>query len=102
MLSQPEFKNLQWNSLQSNGFFPTVLWPSAEFIKNFRKTGSQGDQPLSMVLYADTPTAVVDPFEVGVLAAHLLAEEATGPHNNKRYMVNGPKDVTEKEIVQLV
>lgn len=99
MLSQPEFKDLHWSSLQPNGFSSMFLWPTAEFIKNFRKTGKQG--PLSLMIDASTPTGLIDSYDVGVVAAHLLAQENTAPHNQARYVLNGPEDITGEQIVQL-
>ncbi|KAK5170376.1 uncharacterized protein LTR77_004963 [Saxophila tyrrhenica] len=100
MLSQPEFKSMQWTSLQPNVFFSIVFGPSVEMIKNFRKTGKQGT--LSILLDEDTPTGVIDPHEIGVLAAHLLAQKDTSPHNNKRYVLNGPEDITGAQVVKMV
>jgi uncharacterized protein YbjT (DUF2867 family) len=100
MLSQPEFKSMHWSSLQPNGFAPMFLTPAAEFIKAFKKTGKQGS--VSMIIDASTPTGLIDSHDVGVVAAHLLAEEKTESHNQRRYVLNGPEDVTGEEIVKLV
>ena len=100
MLSQPEFKNMHWSSLQPNGFAPMFLTPAAEFIKEYKKTGKQGS--VSMMIDESTPTALIDSHDVGVVAAHLLAAEQTAPHDQKRYVLNGPVDVTGKEIIKLV
>lgn len=100
MLSQPEFKDLHWSSLQPNGFSSMFLWPAAEFIKNFKKTGKQGQ--LSFIIDASTPTGLIDPYDVGVVAAHLLAQENTAPHDQARYVLNGPEDTTGEQLVQLV
>lgn len=99
MLSQPEFKHLHWSSLQPNGFLPMFLTPTAEFIKEFRKTGKQDS--LSMIIDASTPTGLIDSYDVGVVAAHLLAQENTASHNQARYVLNGPEDVTGQEIVKM-
>ena len=81
MLSQPEYKDLAWTSLQPNGFLPMFLSPSADFIKNYRKTGKQGT--LSMIIDASTPTGLVDSDDVGRYA-HNRGASATlfqgGPH----------------------
>jgi uncharacterized protein YbjT (DUF2867 family) len=100
MLGQPEFKSMHWSSLQPNGFSSMFLAPTAGFIKEFKKTGKQGS--VSMIIDATTPTGLIDPYDVGVVAAHLLAAEQTAPHDQKRYVLSGPEDVTGKGIVKLV
>lgn len=100
MLGQPEFKELHWTSLQPNGFLPMFLTPTAEFIKEFKKTGKQG--PLSLIVDASTPTGLIDSYDVGVIAAHLLAQQDTAPHNQAKYVLNGPEDVTGEQIVEMV
>jgi uncharacterized protein YbjT (DUF2867 family) len=99
MLSQPEFENMHWSSLQPNGFAPMFLTPTAEFIKDFKKTGKQGS--LSMIIDASTPTGLIDSYDVGVVAAHLLAQEDTAPHNKAKYILNGPEDVTGEQVVKM-
>lgn len=100
MLSQPEFENLAWTSLHPQGFIHMVVGSGVEFIKHFRKTGKQGT--LSTMLAADVPYALVDSGEVGVIAGHLLAQEDVTPHNNKKYIVNGPEDFSGNKLVKLV
>jgi len=100
MLAQPEFKALQWTSLQPNGFASMLLTPTAEFIKSFRKTGKQSG-PVRIMIDASTPTAIVDSHDVGIVAAHLLAQDDTARHDHARYVVNGPEDVTGEQIVAL-
>lgn len=99
MLSQPEFKEMHWTSLQPNIFLPLALGPTAEFIKEFKRTGKKG--PLSVILDASTPTGMIDPYDIGVVAAHLLAQEDTTPHNQAKYVLNGPEDVTGEQIVKM-
>lgn len=100
MLSQPEFKSMHWTSLQPNVFFPFVLGSAAELVKEYRKTGKQGQ--LSTMLAADAPTGVIDPLDVGILAAHLLAQDDTSTHNKAKLVLNGPEDLTGRQIVALV
>jgi uncharacterized protein YbjT (DUF2867 family) len=100
MLSEPEFQNLHWQSLQRNGFAPMVLKFSAEFIKDFKKTGKQGS--LSVIFDASTTIGLIDSYDVGVVAAHLLAQEDTAPHDRAKYVLNGPEDVTGEQIVKMV
>jgi hypothetical protein len=66
MLSSPEFKGLQWTSLQANIFSPFYLSPAVELIK------------------------------------HLLSQEDPAVHNNARYVLNGPKDITGNQIVKMI
>lgn len=100
MLSTPEFEGLQWTSLQPNAFTPTWFYTAVDFIKNFQKTGKQGT--LAMMPSKDTPVGVIDPFDIGVVAAHLLVDENFSKHNKKKYVLNGPEDITGEQIVQMV
>ncbi|GAB7324975.1 hypothetical protein MBLNU13_g08780t1 [Cladosporium sp. NU13] len=99
MLGQPEFKDMHWTSLQPNAFMSLVLGAAAEFIREFKKTGKQG--PLSNILDSSTHTGLIDPYDIGVVAAHLLAQEDTTPHNQAKYVLNGPEDVTGEQIVKM-
>ena len=54
------------------------------------------------LLDENAPIAAVEPSEVGVFAAHLLSEADPSRHNKKRYVVNGPEDLTGKDVVKLV
>lgn len=47
-LSQPEFEQYHWTSLQPNIFATQTLAPVAEFIKEHKKAGKQG--PLSLII----------------------------------------------------
>ncbi|KAM0717063.1 hypothetical protein Q7P37_006915 [Cladosporium fusiforme] len=100
MLSQPEFEAMHWSSLQPNVFFNFVLGPAADIIRQHRQTGKLGH--LSLMLDADTPTGVIDPWDVGIVAAHLLAAEHTSQHNHARYVLNGPSDITGSQVVGMV
>jgi uncharacterized protein YbjT (DUF2867 family) len=101
MLASPAFAGYHWTSLQPNAF--TGLWLSgaAEFVKQYRKTGKQ-EGPLKMIAAADAPVAVVNPDEIGALAAHLLSLEDPAVHSGKKLVVNGPEDITGEQIVKLV
>ncbi|CEJ62013.1 Putative NmrA-like family protein [Penicillium brasilianum] len=100
LLGSPEFKELQWTSLQPNVFTTFVMSPAAEFIKKYRKTGEQ--DTLRLILSKDGPTGIIDPDEVGVIAAYLLAQDDTSVHNKAKYVLNGPEDITGKGIVEMV
>jgi hypothetical protein len=71
-----------------------------ELIKEHKKTGEQ--EPLSMIMDTNSPNAVIDSYDVGVFAAHLLASEQTEKHNKAKYVLTGPEDVTGEQIVKLV
>ncbi|KAI9932414.1 hypothetical protein ASPWEDRAFT_33326 [Aspergillus wentii DTO 134E9] len=100
LLGSPEFDNLQWTSLQPNVFSPFILAPAAEFIKKYRKTGEQ--DTLRLMTSEDAPVGLVDPDEVGVIAAHLLSQDDTSAHNKSKYVLNGPEDITGIQIVAMV
>jgi uncharacterized protein YbjT (DUF2867 family) len=74
--------------------------PALEFIREYRKTGKQG--PLSMIMDTNSPNAVIDAYDVGVFAAHLLASEQTEKHNKAKYVLTGSENVTGEQIVKLV
>ncbi|KAJ8057870.1 hypothetical protein OCU04_013054 [Sclerotinia nivalis] len=100
LLSSPEFEKLRWSSLQPNVFTPTYLAPALEFIKHYRKTGEQST--LSMMGSEDAPVGVVHPDDVGRFAAILLSSEDTSVHSNRKYVLNGPEDITGRQVMQLV
>lgn len=101
MLSQPEFRNMHWSSLQPNLFFAFAgLDSAAEFIKQYRKTKKQ--TTLMLFPDGDALAGVIDAAEVGVFAAHLLTSDNTTQHNQARYVLNGPEDINGQTIVKLV
>jgi len=100
LLSTPEFSDLQWTSLQPNLFTGFAVSSAVEFIKKYRQTGKQ--DTLRLLLSESDPVALVDPGEVGILAAHLLAQDDISSHNKAKYVVNGPEDITGKQIVDLI
>ncbi|KAI8817369.1 uncharacterized protein EV422DRAFT_622602 [Fimicolochytrium jonesii] len=75
MLSQPEFSNLHWTSLQPNGFLNFFLWPAVKFIKIYRRTGTQK----------------------GLSLGFILRHGETQPG---AYVVNGPEETTGRDIVK--
>lgn len=100
LLGSAEFNNLQWTSLQPNIFSPLIMSPAAEFIKKYRKTGEQ--DTLRLLLSEDAPVGIIDPDEIGVIAAHLLSQDNTSMHNKAKYVLNGPEDITGKQIVDMI
>ncbi|KAF4810896.1 hypothetical protein CGCSCA5_v010259 [Colletotrichum siamense] len=100
MLSSPEFQRLRWTSLQPNIFSPLYLYPAAELVKSFRKTGKL--HALKLIASEDAAVGIIDPFEVGCLAAHLLTAEDVKQHDRAKYVLNGPEDVTGRQILEMV
>jgi uncharacterized protein YbjT (DUF2867 family) len=98
LLSSPEFDNLMWTSLQPNLFLQWALAPAVEFIKNHRKSGVQ--ERLSLIISKDTPMGLIDPNEIGIFAAYLLAQENPAVHNKAKYVLNGPEDLTGAQVVE--
>ena len=74
--------------------------PAVELIQKYRKTGKQ--DTLRLMLSEDAPVGIIDPDEVGDIAAHLLSQDDTSVHNKARYVVNGPEDITGKQIVEMI
>lgn len=81
-------------------FLPFVLSPAVEYIKRHRESGNL--QKFTTMLSADAPVGAVEPTEVRVFAAYLLAQEDITTHNNKRYVLNGPEDINGEQIVKLI
>lgn len=100
LLDSPEFNNLQWTSLQPNVFSPLIMAPVAEFIKKYRETGEQ--DTLRLMLSEDAPVGIIDPNEIGVIAAHLLAQDDTSSHNKAKYVLNGPEDINGRQLVDMI
>ncbi|CAG8069781.1 unnamed protein product [Penicillium olsonii] len=100
LLSQPEFAALQWTSLQPNVFMNFWFASAVDLIKQYRQTGQQS--PLRLMVAKDAPVGVIDASEVGVFAAHLLAQSDVSAHNQAKYVLNGPEDITGQQIVDLV
>ncbi|OQE30628.1 hypothetical protein PENFLA_c002G01805 [Penicillium flavigenum] len=100
LLSSPDFNNLQWTSLQPNVFSSLIMAPAAELIKKYRKSGEQ--DTLRLMLSEDASVGIIDPNEVGVIAAHLLSHDDTSVHNKAKYILNGPEDITGKQIVDMI
>ena len=100
MLDSPAYESMHWTSLQPNVFTTFWLMPAAELIKTVRNGGKQ--HTLRTMASADGPVGVIDPHDVGVFAAHLLLQEDTSAHNKRRYVLNGPEDITGDEVVAMV
>ncbi|KAM0559996.1 hypothetical protein ACHAPJ_003951 [Fusarium lateritium] len=99
LLSSPEFERLRWTSLQPNVFSQFVLASAAEFIKNFRSTGKQ--DTLRLISSEDAPIGIIDSNDVGIFAAHLLTTDDIAAHHKAKYVLNGPEDITGRQIVTM-
>jgi len=100
LLSSSEFSGMQWTSIQPNVFSPLYLSAAAELIKQYRKTGKQ--DTLRLMGSEDAPIGIIDPSDVGLVAAHLLSQKNPSVHNKAKYVLNGPEDITGKQIVNMV
>lgn len=100
MLSTPEFAELAWTSLQPNVFTAYTIPGCIAWAKTFKETGKQ--EPLKLMSDENAAVAVVEGSEVGIIAAKLLMQENTAPHNSKKYVVVGPEDVTGRGLVERV
>lgn len=100
MLDTKEFQGMMWTSLQPNIFTSFVLANAVNLVKEYRKTGKQ--QPLSLISSKDVGVGIIDPNDVGAFAAYVLASDNPETHNRKRYVLNGPEDISGQGIVDLV
>ncbi|KAK1640742.1 NmrA-like family protein [Colletotrichum phormii] len=100
MLGSPDFKELKWTSLRPNIFFSLHLYGAVEFVREYRQTKKQGT--LRLIADKDAPVGAIDGDDVGTFAAHLLWDQDPSRHNGKKYILNGPTDVTGRDIVQWV
>ncbi|KAL7956505.1 NAD(P)-binding protein [Trichoderma compactum] len=100
LLSQPEFVDLQWTSLQQNFFTRHWLGPAIGFIAEYKQTEQQG--VLSVLSSEDSPAGLIDPEDIGTVAAHLLALDDVSPHNHGKYVLHCLEDVTGRDIVKIV
>ncbi|CAI7619464.1 unnamed protein product [Penicillium pancosmium] len=85
---------------QPNVFSPLIMSPAVDFVKRFRETGKQ--DTLRLLLSKDAPVGIIDPDEIGVIAARLLSLDDTSAHNKAKYVLNEPEDITGMQIVAMV
>jgi hypothetical protein len=64
-------------------------------IKKYCKVGEQ--DTLRLMLSEDAPVGIIDPDEIGVIAAHLLSQGDTARHNKTKYVLNGFEDITRAD-----
>ncbi|PLB43692.1 NAD(P)-binding protein [Aspergillus steynii IBT 23096] len=100
LLGSEEYSTLKWTSLQPNAFSQFYFSSALEFIKKFRETGKQ--DTLGLMAAKDAPVGIIDPADVGVFAAHLLAQDDVSVHNKAKYVMNGPEDITGEQLVGMV
>lgn len=99
LLGAPEFEALKWTSLQPNVFSQFALESAAELVKNYGKTGKQA--VLRLMSSENAPVGIIDSNDVGVFAAHLLVEKDLAAHNKAKYVLNGPEDISGRQIVEM-
>lgn len=101
LLSQPEFEELQWTSLQPNFSTRMYLASAAEWVKQYRKTGDLTALFKTNVA-ENAAVAMIDPEDVGSVGSHLLALDDTSSHNGAKYVLSGPEDLTGRQLLALV
>jgi uncharacterized protein YbjT (DUF2867 family) len=101
LLDSPAFEKLRWTSLQPNVFDTFALQPAVEFVKEERRKVAAPDGPLRLLIAEDVPVGTVNPGDVGILAAKLLLLDDTLEYNKSRLEVNGPENITGKQVVEL-
>ncbi|KAJ5111038.1 hypothetical protein N7532_001573 [Penicillium argentinense] len=100
LLDSREFGGLKWSSLQPNIFSTMYLSAAAEFVRKHRDGEPQSS--LRLLANEDAPVGIIDPADVGLVAARLLAEDDVSSHDRARYVLNGPLDITGRQIVDMV
>ena len=96
LLSSPELSALPFTVLRANYFLPYIVGPVVQLLR------ARPSAPAPLMLKEDTPVALVDPAEVGAVAANLLALSNPSSHFSRIYCVSGPEDVTGRQVVQLL
>jgi uncharacterized protein YbjT (DUF2867 family) len=99
-LAQPEFEAMQWTSLRPNVFANMAFMSALFWLQEYQQTGVQ--KPLSLLMGNEDRVAVLEPDDVGEIAARLLAVSDPSTHNKKKYVLRGPEDITGADIVALV
>jgi uncharacterized protein YbjT (DUF2867 family) len=100
LLETPQFGAMHWSSLQPNGFISLVGSSLDSWLKTYRESGKK--EKLRLAIDGDNPVALIDPYEVGVVAGHLLVSDDTAKHNKQKYILVGPTNVSGKEAVALL
>ncbi|KAK8036481.1 NAD(P)-binding protein [Apiospora marii] len=93
-----------------SGFLLAALRAGVEYVvristtapNTYRETGGKPDGPLRVLANPDAPIGVIDADDIGPIAARLLVHEDLSVHNRGKYTINGPEDVTGREMVAMV
>jgi hypothetical protein len=83
---------LQWTCLQLNVFSHLYLCTAAELIKEYHKEWNQ--ELLRLMPSVIEPVGNIEPYDVGIVAAHLLVQEDPTAHYSAKYVLNGQDDIT--------
>ncbi|KAK3897486.1 hypothetical protein C8A05DRAFT_38963 [Staphylotrichum tortipilum] len=96
----PAFAALPWVSLRLNWNTSDLFAPAAKFIKAYRN--KKTDATLWLVANENAPVAVIDWDDLIETVVEFLVLADTSPHNEAQYAVNGPDDITEEKIPNVV
>lgn len=99
MLQTPAFESLKVTSLRPNVFSTAVLGSVAHAISTYRSTDQM--DTLKVTAGEDGEVTLVDPDDVGTAAGRLLALADRSPHAGALYSLNGPADVTGRDITSM-
>ncbi|KAK8054890.1 hypothetical protein PG993_000117 [Apiospora rasikravindrae] len=102
MLSTPVFEPLKWTSLQPNAFSALAFFTAGLFVKKYRESSGKQDEPLRLLADPDAPIGIIDADDIGPIAARLLVHADPTVHNRGKYVVNGPEDITGRQMVAMV
>jgi len=102
ILSSKDFEALGWTSLQPNVFAQVYLGPAAGFVKEVKEGEGKEQGVLRLMADESARVGVIDASDIGIFAARLLLERDTAPHHGEKYVLNGPRDITGRDIVDLV
>ncbi|CAF1057919.1 unnamed protein product [Adineta steineri] len=97
LLEQNEFKQLNWTVLRANYFMNSLILPALGWLKQ-----KNTNDPLPLMLDEHAPIAMIDPQDIGEVAAKLLSLEDPSSHFRKKYNLSGPEDVTGKDVVSIL
>jgi uncharacterized protein YbjT (DUF2867 family) len=100
MLEQPEFRKLQWTSLQPNVFISMFTETAKDWVSTYKKDGTK--KAYKLMLDGDSNAAPIDSTEVGLIAGKLLALDNVTPHASQKYCLNGPQNATGKQIISVI
>ena len=104
MLESAAFEGLKWTSLQPNAFASVWLGGAAGWVQVAKEKGQDAAGLLKMPADEEARCAPVDSEEVGALAGTLLLlpEGEVEKYSRRKLVINGPEDITGKEIREIV